>query len=64
MSQADLPLLESQTGVIASRTDITKADAARFVEQFCSVVTEELAQGGQVQLTGFGNFNHHCSRQS
>jgi len=41
---------------VAEGADITKAAAARVIDEFTKSVTEELADGGQVQLVGFGTF--------
>ena len=41
---------------VASEADITKAQAERAVNAFVKVVTDELSDGGRVQLTGFGTF--------
>lgn len=41
---------------IAEKTDFSKKDAEKAVKAFIDVVTEELTQGGKVQLVGFGTF--------
>ncbi len=44
---------------IASRAEISKADATRAVEALFSsdgIIAGELAKGGKVQITGFGSF--------
>jgi len=42
---------------IASKADITKKDAEKFLGAFVDVITSELAEGGKVQLVGFGTFD-------
>ena len=42
---------------IAAKSGLTKADSARAVDAFQSVVTETLKKGGKVTLTGFGVFS-------
>lgn len=42
---------------IAAKSGLTKADSARAVEAFQSVVTETLKKGDKVTLTGFGVFS-------
>ena len=39
--------------VIAAKAESSKADATKFLEAYQSVVTETLADGGTVSLTGF-----------
>ncbi len=41
---------------IAHSADISKADAERAVNALASAVTAELAEGGKVELVGFGSF--------
>lgn len=41
---------------IAAKCDLSKANAARAIDAFISTVTENLAEGGQVTLVGFGTF--------
>ncbi|MDJ1407789.1 MAG: HU family DNA-binding protein [Candidatus Midichloria sp.] len=41
---------------IATHNNSTKAEAARFVDSFISVVTETLQCGDEVRLVGFGSF--------
>ena len=41
---------------IASKADISKKDAEAAVKAFTETVTEELKNGGKVQLVGFGTF--------
>lgn len=50
---------------ISNQTGLTKSDVAKVVDSFCSVVTEELAQGGEIQLVGFGKFEvvHRAARE-
>ena len=42
---------------IAEKTDMTKKDSEKVLQAFVDVVTEELANGGRVQLVGFGTFD-------
>lgn len=41
---------------IAHKTNGTKADAQRFVNGFCAVITEELAANRKIKIRGFGTF--------
>jgi DNA-binding protein HU-beta len=41
---------------IAEGADITKASAGRALDSLISAITEELANGGDVALVGFGTF--------
>ena len=41
---------------IAEGADISKASAARTLDSLIGTVTEELANGGEVALVGFGTF--------
>lgn len=41
---------------VAQETGITKAQAKKAVESFLDAITEGLADGGKVTLTGFGTF--------
>ncbi|MER2490664.1 HU family DNA-binding protein [Catenovulum sediminis] len=42
---------------IATQADITKADANRAVDALVDAVKAELAEGGKVDLVGFGSFS-------
>jgi len=42
---------------IAHGADITKADAGKALDAFIEATTEELKQGGDVALVGFGTFS-------
>jgi DNA-binding protein HU-beta len=42
---------------IAEKAAITKKDSEKFIQAFVDVVTEELGNGGKVQLVGFGTFD-------
>jgi len=42
---------------IAAKAEVTKKDAEKFLQSFVDVITEELANGGKVQLVGFGTFD-------
>ncbi|MDO4614191.1 MAG: HU family DNA-binding protein [Lachnospiraceae bacterium] len=41
---------------IAEQTGLSRKDAEAAVKAFSDVVTEELKNGGKVQLVGFGTF--------
>lgn len=40
---------------VASRTGVTKADAARNIDALLEVITEAVANGDEVKMTGFIN---------
>jgi DNA-binding protein HU-beta len=42
---------------IAAKAEISKADATRALEALTDTVTNELKDGGQVALVGFGTFS-------
>lgn len=42
---------------IAAQADISKASAGRALDAAVEAVTNELKQGGQVSLVGFGTFS-------
>lgn len=42
---------------IAAKSDLTKKDSEKALKAFEEVVTEELVNGGKVQLVGFGTFD-------
>jgi DNA-binding protein HU-beta len=50
---------------IASKTDLSKREAAQAVDAFLETVTETLKSGDQVSFTGFGKFStaHRAARQ-
>ncbi len=41
---------------LSEKTGLSKKDAEVFVNAFIDTITEELASGGSVNLTGFGSF--------
>ena len=41
---------------IAANAELSKKDAEKALKAFTDIVTEELKQGGKVQLVGFGTF--------
>ena len=41
---------------MASKSELTKVDAEKALKAFIDTVTEELKNGGKVQLVGFGTF--------
>jgi DNA-binding protein HU-beta len=42
---------------IASKTDLSRKDAAKAVDAFLETVTESLTKGQDVAFTGFGKFS-------
>lgn len=42
---------------MASKTDLSKKDVELALKAFVDVVTEELKNGGKIQLVGFGTFD-------
>lgn len=44
------------TAEMAEKAGISKKDAAAALDAFVEVVTDDLKQGGKVQLVGFGSF--------
>jgi len=42
---------------IAEKSGLTKKDSEKALKAFEEAVTEELVQGGKVQLVGFGTFD-------
>lgn len=42
---------------MAAKAELTKKDTEKVLRAFEDVVTEELANGGRVQLVGFGTFD-------
>ena len=41
---------------IAEKSELTKVDAEKALKAFIDTVTDELKNGGKVQLVGFGSF--------
>lgn len=41
---------------VADKAEISKKDAEKAVKAFTDVVSEELVNGGKIQLVGFGTF--------
>ena len=41
---------------VAEKAEISKKDAEKVVKAFTDVVSEELVNGGKIQLVGFGTF--------
>ena len=41
---------------VAEKAEISKKDAEKAVNAFTDVVSEELVNGGKIQLVGFGTF--------
>ena len=50
---------------IASKTDLSRRDAAKAVDAFLETVTESLKGGQDITFTGFGKFStqHRAARQ-
>ena len=42
---------------IAEKTEFSKKDSEKALKAFIDVISEELANGGKVQLVGFGTFS-------
>ncbi len=42
---------------ISSTSGISKGDADKVVDAWCSAITDALSQGEEVRLTGFGRFS-------
>lgn len=42
--------------IVAEKLGMTKKDANSAVEAICETVTEELAKGNKVDISGFGKF--------
>ena len=42
---------------IASKTDLSRRDAAKAVDAFLDTITESLTSGQEVSFTGFGKFS-------
>ncbi len=41
---------------IAAKTELSKKDAEKALKAFIDVITDELTEGGKIQLVGFGTF--------
>ena len=41
---------------IAEKAELSKKDAEKAIKAFTDVVSEELVNGGKIQLVGFGTF--------
>ena len=41
---------------VAEKAELSKKDAEKAVKSFTDVVSEELVNGGKIQLVGFGTF--------
>lgn len=42
---------------IASESGLTQAQASNAIDALCKVVIDELSQGGEVEIKGFGSFS-------
>ncbi len=42
--------------VLASKTEMSKADTSKFVDSFLSTIEETLKKGDNVKFIGFGSF--------
>ncbi|MDO4503875.1 MAG: HU family DNA-binding protein [Clostridia bacterium] len=49
--------------MIAEKSGLTKKDAEMSLNAFIDVVTEELQDGGKIQLIGFGTFEVHDRKE-
>lgn len=49
---------------VATKTGLSKTDAANAVDGILDVITDELAGGGDVRLVGFGTFNSVARKAS
>jgi DNA-binding protein HU-beta len=47
---------EDFVGLVADKGGLSKSEAGRAVEAFCSAVSDAMARGEEVRLPGFGNF--------
>ena len=41
---------------VAEKAELSKKDAEKAIKAFTEAVSEELANGGKIQLVGFGTF--------
>lgn len=50
---------------VASKSGLTRRDAAKAVDAFLDSITDTLKGGGEVSFTGFGKFStsHRAARQ-
>jgi nucleoid DNA-binding protein len=50
---------------LAGHCDSTQAEASQFVDAFCSTVVNELKEGNNIAIPGFGQFvaKHRPSRE-
>ena len=44
------------SAAVAEKAELSKKDAEKAVKAFTDVVSEELVNGGKIQLVGFGTF--------
>lgn len=49
--------------MMAEKSGLTKKDAEMGLNAFIDVVTEELQDGGKIQLIGFGTFEVHDRKE-
>lgn len=42
--------------IVADKLEVTKKDATSAVDAICEAITEELAKGNKVDISGFGKF--------
>jgi DNA-binding protein HU-beta len=52
-----VPTKQEFVDQIASKTDLSRRDAAKAVDAFLETVTESLKRGEEVSFTGFGKFS-------
>jgi DNA-binding protein HU-beta len=57
-NQVEIKMNKSEfVAAVAEKADMGKGDAAKAVDAVFDVITSELASGGDVRMTGFGNFS-------
>jgi DNA-binding protein HU-beta len=52
-----VPTKQEFVDQIASKTDLSRRDAAKAVDAFIDTITESLKRGEEVSFTGFGKFS-------
>lgn len=49
-------------GAVAEKTGMAKKDVDKVLAAILSTVTQEVVEGGKVQLVGFGTFEGHARK--
>jgi DNA-binding protein HU-beta len=49
--------IDDLAAAIAEKTGLSRADAKKVILAFTDIVSDQLATGNQVKLTGFGTFS-------